>query len=136
MVSPGTPVGDLLELECPCLERWERSGPEVTVTGDFAECWLPLPLPDLTLQLRAVRRKTGLPDPSLQQTVRSRLRLLENDSREVARALGVSLASPGGPGGTGAPSLRTDRGRGRPSRRAFDAQASVPEGPRPQVVAP
>ncbi|XP_064440302.1 SH3 domain and tetratricopeptide repeat-containing protein 1 isoform X5 [Mirounga angustirostris] len=43
---------------------------------------------DLTLQLLAVRRKTGLPDPSLQQTVRSRLRLLENDSREVARALG------------------------------------------------
>ncbi|XP_077731489.1 SH3 domain and tetratricopeptide repeat-containing protein 1 isoform X1 [Canis aureus] len=43
---------------------------------------------DLTLQLLAVRRKTGLPDPSLQQTVRRRLRLLENDSREVAHALG------------------------------------------------
>lgn len=54
-----------------------------------------LPLPDLTLQLLAVQRKTGLPDPSLQQTVRRRLRLLENDSREVARALGVSLASLG-----------------------------------------
>ncbi|XP_072593713.1 SH3 domain and tetratricopeptide repeat-containing protein 1 isoform X2 [Vulpes vulpes] len=43
---------------------------------------------DLTLQLLAVRRKTGLPDATLQQTVRRRLRLLENDSREVARALG------------------------------------------------
>lgn len=71
-----------------------------------------LPLPDLTLQLLAVRRKTGLLDPSLQQTVRSRLRLLENDSREVARALGVSAASRGpgrlegvGPFG-GAPRLR------------------------------
>lgn len=58
-----------------------------------------LSLPDLTLQLLAVRRKTGLPDPSLQQTVRSQLRLLENDSREVARALGVSLASLGAQGG-------------------------------------
>lgn len=56
----------------------------------------PLSLPDLTLQLLAVRRKTGLPDPGLQQTVRARLRLLENDSREVASVLGVSLASLGG----------------------------------------
>ncbi|XP_035581998.1 SH3 domain and tetratricopeptide repeat-containing protein 1 isoform X3 [Zalophus californianus] len=58
---------------------WERAGSEeaeALVGGD------------LTLQLLAVRRKTGLPDPSLQQTVRSRLRLLENDSQEVARALG------------------------------------------------
>uniref|UniRef100_A0A8C9CZR2 SH3 domain and tetratricopeptide repeats 1 n=1 Tax=Panthera leo TaxID=9689 RepID=A0A8C9CZR2_PANLE len=46
------------------------------------------PLPDLTLQLLAVRRKTGLPDPSLQQAMRARLRLLENDSREVASVLG------------------------------------------------
>ncbi|XP_054364985.1 SH3 domain and tetratricopeptide repeat-containing protein 1 isoform X4 [Mirounga angustirostris] len=83
---------------------WERAGPEeaeALVGGDAS------PPPggsgpaagtppgqmgtyptDLTLQLLAVRRKTGLPDPSLQQTVRSRLRLLENDSREVARALG------------------------------------------------
>ncbi|XP_030876349.1 SH3 domain and tetratricopeptide repeat-containing protein 1 [Leptonychotes weddellii] len=83
---------------------WERAGPEeaeALVGGDAS------PPPggsgpaagtppgqmgtyptDLTLQLLAVRKKTGLPDPSLQQTVRSRLRLLENDSREVARALG------------------------------------------------
>ncbi|XP_045633027.1 SH3 domain and tetratricopeptide repeat-containing protein 1 isoform X2 [Ursus americanus] len=83
---------------------WERAGPEeatALVGGDAT------PPPgssapgagsppgrmgtyptDLTLQLLAVRRKTGLPDPSLQQTVRSQLRLLENDSREVARALG------------------------------------------------
>lgn len=54
-------------------------------------------LPDLTLQLLAVRRKSGLPDPNLQQALRGRLRLLENESCEVARALGVSLA-PGGPG--------------------------------------
>ncbi|XP_060004758.1 SH3 domain and tetratricopeptide repeat-containing protein 1 isoform X2 [Lagenorhynchus albirostris] len=43
---------------------------------------------DLTLQLLAVQRKSGLPDPSLQQVLRGRLRLLENDSWEVARALG------------------------------------------------
>ncbi|XP_029808407.1 SH3 domain and tetratricopeptide repeat-containing protein 1 [Suricata suricatta] len=58
---------------------WERAGPEdaeALVRGD------------LTLQLQAVRRKTGLPDPSLQQAVRARLRLLENDSREVASVLG------------------------------------------------
>ena len=55
-------------------------------------------LPDLTLQLLAVRRKSGLPDPNLQQALRGRLRLLENESCEVARALGVSLA-PGVLGG-------------------------------------
>ncbi|XP_078302461.1 SH3 domain and tetratricopeptide repeat-containing protein 1 isoform X2 [Panthera onca] len=58
---------------------WERVGPEeaqAVVRGD------------LTLQLLAVRRKTGLPDPSLQQAMRARLRLLENDSREVASVLG------------------------------------------------
>lgn len=45
---------------------------------------------DLTLQLLAVRRKSGLRSPSLQQALRSRLRLLENDSWEVARVLSVS----------------------------------------------
>lgn len=49
--------------------------------------------PDLTLQLLAVRRKSGLRSPSLQQALRNRLRLLENDSREVARVLGVSQPS-------------------------------------------
>ncbi|XP_070318603.1 SH3 domain and tetratricopeptide repeat-containing protein 1 isoform X1 [Odocoileus virginianus] len=44
--------------------------------------------PDLTLQLLAVRRKSGLPDLNLQQALRGRLRLLENESCEVARALG------------------------------------------------
>ncbi|XP_014644400.1 PREDICTED: SH3 domain and tetratricopeptide repeat-containing protein 1 [Ceratotherium simum simum] len=43
---------------------------------------------DLTLQLLAVRRKSGLPDCGLQQALRGRLRLLENDSREVAHVLG------------------------------------------------
>ncbi|XP_066243817.1 SH3 domain and tetratricopeptide repeat-containing protein 1 isoform X1 [Saccopteryx leptura] len=43
---------------------------------------------DLTLQLLAVRRKSGLPDPGLQQALRAQLRLLENDSWEVARTLG------------------------------------------------
>ncbi|XP_036902344.1 SH3 domain and tetratricopeptide repeat-containing protein 1 isoform X2 [Sturnira hondurensis] len=43
---------------------------------------------DLTLQLLAVRRKSGLPDPGLQQALRARLRLLESDSGEVARTLG------------------------------------------------
>lgn len=42
---------------------------------------------DLTLRLLAVRR-TGQPDPQLQAAVRSRLRLLEGDSREVAQTLG------------------------------------------------
>lgn len=53
---------------------------------------LDVPPPDLTLQLLAMRRKSGRPDPGLQQALRGRLRLLENDSCEVARALGVSLA--------------------------------------------
>ncbi|KAI4585428.1 hypothetical protein MJG53_005662 [Ovis ammon polii x Ovis aries] len=58
---------------------WEQPQPEeakATVRGD------------LTLQLLAVRRKSGLPDPNLQQALRGRLRLLENESCEVARALG------------------------------------------------
>lgn len=54
--------------------------------------------PDLTLQLLAVQRKSRLPDPELQQALRHRLRLLENDSWEVARALGVSLAPLGAEG--------------------------------------
>nr|XP_020020925.1 SH3 domain and tetratricopeptide repeat-containing protein 1 [Castor canadensis] len=82
----------------------ERAGPgeaKATVTSDTS------PLPDiagpaagtpssqmavyptdLTLQLLAIRRKNGLPDPGLQQVLRGRLRLLENDSRDVARVLG------------------------------------------------
>lgn len=47
-------------------------------------------LADLTLQLQAVRRKSRQPEPSLQLALRGRLRLLENDSREVAHVLGVS----------------------------------------------
>uniref|UniRef100_A0A8C9PRA6 SH3 domain and tetratricopeptide repeats 1 n=1 Tax=Spermophilus dauricus TaxID=99837 RepID=A0A8C9PRA6_SPEDA len=43
---------------------------------------------DLALQLLAVRRKSGQPAPSLQQALRGRLRLLENESQEVARVLG------------------------------------------------
>ncbi|XP_004579426.4 SH3 domain and tetratricopeptide repeat-containing protein 1 [Ochotona princeps] len=43
---------------------------------------------DLTLQLLAVRRRSGQPAPGLQRVLRHRLRLLESDSREVARALG------------------------------------------------
>uniref|UniRef100_A0A2R9A711 SH3 domain and tetratricopeptide repeats 1 n=1 Tax=Pan paniscus TaxID=9597 RepID=A0A2R9A711_PANPA len=58
---------------------WEKAGPKeakAPVRGD------------LTLQLLAVRRKSGLRDPGLQQTLRGQLRLLENDSREMARVLG------------------------------------------------
>lgn len=61
-------------------------------------------LPDLTLQLLAVRRrKSGLAGPNHHsRPLRGRLRLLENESCEVARALtGVSLA-PGVLGGEGA----------------------------------
>ncbi|KAB1282928.1 SH3 domain and tetratricopeptide repeat-containing protein 1 [Camelus dromedarius] len=77
---------------------WERAGPEeakATVReGECGEPVHPTVLPaqdgagDLTLQLRAVRRKSGQPDPGLQQVLRGRLRLLENDSWEMARALG------------------------------------------------
>ncbi|XP_009684499.2 SH3 domain and tetratricopeptide repeat-containing protein 1 [Struthio camelus] len=38
---------------------------------------------DISLELTAVRRKSGCPDPRLQRQLRGRLRLLENDSREV-----------------------------------------------------
>uniref|UniRef100_A0A8B9PSU0 SH3 domain and tetratricopeptide repeats 1 n=1 Tax=Apteryx owenii TaxID=8824 RepID=A0A8B9PSU0_APTOW len=41
------------------------------------------PSPDISLKLTAVRRKSGCPDPRLQRQLRGRLRLLENDSREV-----------------------------------------------------
>nr|XP_040148074.1 SH3 domain and tetratricopeptide repeat-containing protein 1 [Ictidomys tridecemlineatus] len=51
--------------------------------------------PDLALQLLAVRRKSGQPDPGLQQALRGRLRLMENESQEVARVLGAPRA--GGP---------------------------------------
>nr|XP_031540617.1 SH3 domain and tetratricopeptide repeat-containing protein 1 [Vicugna pacos] len=83
---------------------WERAGPEeakatvregaAAAPGASQPAATPPPgqmgshPTDLTLQLRAVRRKSGQPDPSLQQVLRGRLRLLENDSREVARALG------------------------------------------------
>ncbi|EGV91600.1 SH3 domain and tetratricopeptide repeats-containing protein 1 [Cricetulus griseus] len=79
----------------------ERAGPEEAVRSDVASppsmAELAAETPsgrkavfptDLTLQLLAVRRKSGLRSPSLQQALRSRLRLLENDSREVARVLG------------------------------------------------
>ncbi|KAG6935859.1 SH3 domain and tetratricopeptide repeats 1 [Chelydra serpentina] len=38
---------------------------------------------DISLKLIMVKRKSGLPDPRLQGELRGRLRLLENDSREV-----------------------------------------------------
>ncbi|XP_010215137.1 PREDICTED: SH3 domain and tetratricopeptide repeat-containing protein 1-like, partial [Tinamus guttatus] len=38
---------------------------------------------DISLKLTAVRRKSGCSDPKLQRQLRGRLRLLENDSREV-----------------------------------------------------
>ncbi|XP_026959606.1 SH3 domain and tetratricopeptide repeat-containing protein 1 isoform X1 [Sagmatias obliquidens] len=82
---------------------WGRAGPEeakATLGSDAATPGVSPPAAgpspgqmgsyptDLTLQLLAVQRKSGLPDPSLQQVLRGRLRLLENDSWEVARALG------------------------------------------------
>ncbi|XP_072476247.1 SH3 domain and tetratricopeptide repeat-containing protein 1 isoform X4 [Notamacropus eugenii] len=39
---------------------------------------------DISLKLIMVQPKSGLPDPSLQEELRRRLRLLENDSREVS----------------------------------------------------
>lgn len=93
------------------------------------------PLPDLTLQLLAVRRKSGLPDPGLQRALRGRLRLLENDSWEVARALGVSLAPLGvwvGPG-AGAPHCegwrRTAGRRGRWPQQEEGLSAMMPRPP-------
>ncbi|XP_006128298.2 SH3 domain and tetratricopeptide repeat-containing protein 1 isoform X1 [Pelodiscus sinensis] len=38
---------------------------------------------DISLKLLMVKRKSGLPDPQLQEELRGQLRLLENDSREV-----------------------------------------------------
>lgn len=66
------------------------AAPQLPQPGPHERCD-PCPRPaDLTLQLLAVREQSGRPDPGLQQLVRRRLRLLESDSREVARALGVS----------------------------------------------
>uniref|UniRef100_A0A2K6R349 SH3 domain and tetratricopeptide repeats 1 n=1 Tax=Rhinopithecus roxellana TaxID=61622 RepID=A0A2K6R349_RHIRO len=83
---------------------WEKAGPEEAKApgrGDEASAarvagpaagtppWQMGAYPtDLTLQLLAVRRKSGLQDPGLQQTLRGQLRLLENDSQEMARMLG------------------------------------------------
>uniref|UniRef100_A0A8C3X9S0 SH3 domain and tetratricopeptide repeats 1 n=1 Tax=Catagonus wagneri TaxID=51154 RepID=A0A8C3X9S0_9CETA len=83
---------------------WEKAGPEEAeaAVGEDAAASPGVPQPaarpspgqmgasptDLTLQLLAVRRKSGLPDPDLQRALRGRLRLLENDSCEVARVLG------------------------------------------------
>ncbi|XP_003816493.3 SH3 domain and tetratricopeptide repeat-containing protein 1 isoform X1 [Pan paniscus] len=83
---------------------WEKAGPKeakAPVRGDEAPparvagpaagtppCQMGVYPTDLTLQLLAVRRKSGLRDPGLQQTLRGQLRLLENDSREMARVLG------------------------------------------------
>lgn len=68
----------------------EAGGEHVPPSGPGELPHLPPAPSDLTLQLLAVRRKSGLRSSSLQQALRSRLRLLENDSREVARVLGVS----------------------------------------------
>ncbi|XP_069488126.1 SH3 domain and tetratricopeptide repeat-containing protein 1 [Ambystoma mexicanum] len=43
---------------------------------------------DISLQLVMVKRKSGLPDPRLQGVLRRRLRLLENDSKEVMAVFG------------------------------------------------
>lgn len=97
--------GDQIHSVCVSMPTGqERAGPEeaeATVKGDAAPPPSMAELAaetrprqtavyptDLTLQLLAVRRKSGLRSPSLQQALRSRLRLLENDSREVARVLG------------------------------------------------
>lgn len=71
------------------------AGPQGSCPGPGRLPDLDLPAADLTLQLLAVRRKSGLPDPGLQQALQGRLRLLENDSWEVARTLGVSPAALG-----------------------------------------
>lgn len=73
---------------------WGWGAPFRSPTGPGKPLTSSVP-PDLTLQLLAIRRKNGLPDPGLQQVLRGRLRLLENDSRDVARVLGVSLAPRG-----------------------------------------
>ncbi|KAM4854999.1 SH3 domain and tetratricopeptide repeat-containing protein 1 [Thomomys bottae] len=53
-----------------------------------AACGPKIQVLNLTLQLLAVRKTSGLPAPGLQEALRRRLRLLENDSRDVARVLG------------------------------------------------
>ncbi|XP_032109949.1 SH3 domain and tetratricopeptide repeat-containing protein 1 isoform X1 [Sapajus apella] len=83
---------------------WEKAGPEEAKApgrGDDAPparadgpaagtppCQMGAYPTDLTLQLLAVQRKSGLQDPRLQQALRGQLRLLENDSREMAHVLG------------------------------------------------
>uniref|UniRef100_A0A8C0J467 SH3 domain and tetratricopeptide repeats 1 n=1 Tax=Chelonoidis abingdonii TaxID=106734 RepID=A0A8C0J467_CHEAB len=48
---------------------------------------------DISLKLIMVERKSGLPDPRLQGELRGRLRLLENDNREVMAELSARLLS-------------------------------------------
>lgn len=81
---------------------------------------------DLTLQLQAMRRKSGHPDPSLQLALRGRLRLLENDGREVARVLGVNLAL--GPGGGRVPRVQEASKWGGGCRMAGETAAMGEEG--------
>ncbi|XP_063665429.1 SH3 domain and tetratricopeptide repeat-containing protein 1 isoform X4 [Pan troglodytes] len=72
-------------------EHAADEAPPARVAGPAAgtpPCQMGVYPTDLTLQLLAVRRKSGLRDPGLQQTLRGQLRLLENDSREMARVLG------------------------------------------------
>ncbi|KAM6150282.1 SH3 domain and tetratricopeptide repeat-containing protein 1 [Erethizon dorsatum] len=76
----------------PLGDIWQHV-PQVSIPGPTQVCYQQPPVTvakarDLTLQLQAVHRKSGRPDPGLQQALRGRLRLLENDSREVARMLG------------------------------------------------
>uniref|UniRef100_A0A8C0J545 SH3 domain and tetratricopeptide repeats 1 n=1 Tax=Chelonoidis abingdonii TaxID=106734 RepID=A0A8C0J545_CHEAB len=48
---------------------------------------------NISLKLIMVERKSGLPDPRLQGELRGRLRLLENDNREVMAELSARLLS-------------------------------------------
>ncbi|XP_036136668.1 SH3 domain and tetratricopeptide repeat-containing protein 1 [Molossus molossus] len=101
----GSSGGDKVQREAVSSSvSWVRAGPEEAQAPgrDGAAPHPDIPLPasrtppgqkgayptDLTLQLQAVRRKSGRPEPRLQQALRARLRLLENDSWEVARTLG------------------------------------------------
>uniref|UniRef100_A0A7M4FSP0 SH3 domain and tetratricopeptide repeats 1 n=1 Tax=Crocodylus porosus TaxID=8502 RepID=A0A7M4FSP0_CROPO len=59
-----------------------RGGPD----GGGDMCPLIFPLPVAYVLLSMVRQKTGLHDHQLQGELRGRLRLLENDSREVMAA--------------------------------------------------
>ncbi|XP_007956704.1 SH3 domain and tetratricopeptide repeat-containing protein 1 [Orycteropus afer afer] len=71
-------VRSVTEGTCPSVGR-KHMGPEKADAAARA---------DLTLTVLAVRRRSGRPEPGLQQALRARLRLLENDSREAARVLG------------------------------------------------